>query len=62
MPCAFPDYAPDTRIVTPTTIISRASEDLGEAWAEKRHALSSYEKELTQQKGSKRPESNGNLL
>ena len=37
--------APDPRIVTPTTNISRASEDLAEARAEKRYVLS-YEKEL----------------
>ena len=37
--------APDPRIVTPTTNISRASEDLGEARDEKRYVLS-YEKEL----------------
>jgi hypothetical protein len=39
-------YAPpDPRIVTPTTNISRASEDLGEARAEKRYVWS-CEKEL----------------
>ena len=39
-------YAPpDTRIVTPTEI-SRASEDLGEAWSEKRHVPSSHGKDM----------------